>query len=82
MALTTLDGLIAAPRQGLTIRKTASVTAVAAQITAVHQAAGNPGAGVLAVGNTANGLVPTDATAELERRADEARRLDGIEFVD
>ena len=63
MALSTLDGLIAAPRQGLTIRKTASVTAVAAQITAVHQAAGNPGAGVLAVGNTENGLVPTDATA-------------------
>jgi hypothetical protein len=62
MAITTLDGLIAAARQHVTYTKTASVTAVAAQLTAVHQAAGNPGAATLAVGNTANGLVPTDAT--------------------
>lgn len=63
MAITTRDQLIAAARQQVTIVKTASVTAVAAQLTAIHQAAGNPGAGVLAVGNTAAGLVPTDLTA-------------------
>ena len=62
MAITTLDGLIAAALQQITMNKTASVTAVAAQLTAVHQAAGNPGAATLAVGNTANGVVPTDAT--------------------
>jgi hypothetical protein len=45
------------------IIKTASVTAVALAVTQVLQAAGNPGAGVLAGTNTANGLVPTDADA-------------------
>lgn len=62
MAITTLDGLIAAARQQIVYAKTASVTAVATQLTAVHQAAGNPGAATLAVGNTTNGVVPTDAT--------------------
>jgi hypothetical protein len=45
------------------MKRTASVTAVAAQRTTVWQAAGNPGAGTLAIGNTANGVVPTDAVA-------------------
>jgi hypothetical protein len=44
------------------IIKTASVTAVALMNTQVLQAAGNPGAGTLAGTNTANGVVPTDAT--------------------
>lgn len=63
MAITNLDGWIAAAKQTATITKTASVTAVALMATQVVQAAGNPGAGVLAGTNTANGLVPTDATA-------------------
>ena len=45
------------------IIKTGAVTSVAANVTQVLQAAGNPGAGVLAGTNTANGVVPTDATA-------------------
>lgn len=63
MAITTRDGLVAAARQILTIRKTASATTVAAQPSTTLDLAGNPGAGSLAVGNTANGVVPTDATA-------------------
>lgn len=62
MAITTLDGLIAAPRQQVVYCKTASVTATAGQITAVHQQAGNPGAATLSAGNTANGAVPVDTT--------------------
>jgi len=63
MAITTLDQYIAAASQRVGIIKTASVTAVALIPTQVLQAAGNPGAGVLAGTNTANGLVPTDADA-------------------
>ena len=63
MAITNLDGLLAAASQRVQILKTASVTAVAAQVTQVLQAAGNPGAGTLAGTSTANGVVPTDATA-------------------
>ena len=43
--------------------KTTSRTAVAAMPFSVFDIAGNPGAGALAVGNTANGIVPTDALA-------------------
>lgn len=63
MAITTLDQYLAAPSQRVGIIKTASVTSVALMSTQVLQAAGNPGAGVLAGTNTANGVVPTDATA-------------------
>lgn len=63
MAITTLDQYIAAASQRVSIIKTAAVTSVAANVTQVIQAAGNPGAGVLAGTNTANGVVPTDATA-------------------
>jgi hypothetical protein len=63
MAITTLDGLIAAPSQRVGITKTASITAIALMTTQNLQAAGNPGAGTLAGTNTANGVVPTDATA-------------------
>lgn len=62
MAITTLDQYIAAPSQRVGVIKTASVTSVALMSTQVLQAAGNPGAGVLAGTNTANGVVPTDAT--------------------
>ena len=62
MTITTYDGLIASPLQRIQMKRTASVTSVAAQTTTVWQAAGNPGAGTLAIGNTANGVVPTDAT--------------------
>lgn len=63
MAITTLDGVIAAAKQKVTYIKTASRTSVAAIPFAVHDLAGNPGAGVLAVTNTANGLVPDDTVA-------------------
>lgn len=63
MAITTADGWFGAARQRLSIIKTASATTVAAQPFSLWDVAGNPGAGSLTVGNTANGLVPTDATA-------------------
>mgnify|MGYP003394196419 CR=1 FL=1 len=63
MAITTLDGYIAAAKQRLIWRKLTSRTGVAAYWESVFDIAGLPGAGVLNVGNTANGLVHTDATA-------------------
>lgn len=63
MAITTGDGYIAAAKEKLLVAKTATATTVAAQWHTLLDRAGNPGAGSLAVGNTANGLVPTDATA-------------------
>jgi hypothetical protein len=63
MAITTLDGYIASAKQRVAHLKTASRTAVAAQPFSVFDLAGSPGAGVLAIGNTANGVVPTDAVA-------------------
>lgn len=62
MAITTLDGLIAAVKQRIILAKTASRTSVANIPFSVFDQAGNPGAGTIAVGNTANGVVPTDAT--------------------
>jgi len=63
MAITSLDQWIAAARQNVPLKKTASRTAIAAQWFSVFNLAGSPGAGVLAGANTANGVVPTDATA-------------------
>lgn len=63
MAITTLDGLIAAAKQTTGINKTASRTAIASSWFSVFDLAGSPGAGVLAGTSTANGVVPTDATA-------------------
>jgi hypothetical protein len=63
MAITTLDGVIAAVKRRVVIQKTASRTAVANIPFTIFDLAGNPGAGTLAVGNTANGIVPTDAIA-------------------
>src|SRR4051812_45541337 len=63
MAITSLDNYIAAAKQRLTFVKTASRTTVSAFPFSIFDLAGNPGAGTLAIGNTANGVVPTDATA-------------------
>ena len=63
MAITTLDGLVAAARQTVNFTKTASATTVALNPSTLLDLAGMPGAGSLSIGNTANGLVPTDATA-------------------
>jgi len=62
MAITTLDGIIGSVKRRVVYQKTASRTAVANIPFSVFDQAGNPGAGTLAVGNTANGVVPTDAT--------------------
>lgn len=63
MAITSLDGYIAAAKQRIPYIRTTSRTSVATVNFSVFDVAGNPGAGTLAVGNTANGVVPTDATA-------------------
>ena len=63
MAITTLDGLIAASKQIITWAKTATRTTIAAMWFSVFDLTGNPGAGTLAGTSTANGVVPTDATA-------------------
>jgi hypothetical protein len=63
MAITTLDGLIASVKRRVIYLKTASRTSVAAIPFSVFDLAGDPGAGTLNVGNTANGIVPTDALA-------------------
>ena len=64
MTITTVDGLVAAATQrNVPLVKTASRTSTAAGFFSVFDLAGSPGAGTLNVGNTANGLVPTDATA-------------------
>jgi len=63
MAITTLDGWIGSAKQRLTWMKTGTRTLIAAMPYSVFDIAGSPGAGALAIGNTANGVVPTDATA-------------------
>jgi hypothetical protein len=63
MAITTLDGYIGAAKYRLTWMKTGTRTLIAAMPYTVFDIAGSPGAGTLNVGNTANGLVPTSATA-------------------
>ncbi len=63
MAISTMDGLVAAVATGqrLVMQK-ASITTVASFYYSLWAAAGMPGKGSLAIGNTANGVVPTDAT--------------------
>lgn len=63
MAISTLDGLIAATKQRVRWGKTTTRTSSANTWFSTFDVAGQPGAGTLAAGNTANGLVPTDATA-------------------
>lgn len=58
MAISTLDGLIAAQSQRVSLIKTASMTAVAAVPFTPFAQAGNPGAGVLAGTSTTTGVVP------------------------
>ena len=55
MAITTLDGLIAASKQLITWVKTATRTSIAAMWFSVFDLAGNPGAGTLAGTSTTNG---------------------------
>ncbi len=61
MAITTLDGWIAAAKQIFGMFKTATRTTVANVSYSLFDSAGSP-AGTLAGSNTANGVVPTDAT--------------------
>jgi len=63
MSITTLDGLIAAPKQRVQYFKSASRTSVAAFPFSMFDLAGQPGAGVLAGANTANGVKPDDSVA-------------------
>lgn len=65
MAITTMDGLAAAvaASQDIVLQKASALTSVAAFWYSLFAEPGNPAAGTLTVGNTANGLVPTDATA-------------------
>lgn len=75
MAITALDGVIAATKRRVVYQKTASRTSVANISFSVFDLAGNPGAGTLAVGNTANGIVPTDALAGYPLLATQAATL-------
>ena len=63
MAIASLDQYIAAAKQRVTYMKTGARTTVAAFPFSLFDLAGNPGAGSLSPGNTAAGIVPTDATA-------------------
>ncbi len=60
MSIQSLNDYIAAAKQALRWFKSASITTIAGIPFSVFDQAGNPGAGALAIGNTANGLVPTD----------------------
>ena len=63
MSIATLNEYLAALKENLVYVKLGSRTVAAAIPFTIFDIAGNPGAGVLAIGNTANGLVPTDAVA-------------------
>jgi hypothetical protein len=63
MSIASLDNYINSVKQRLTWMKTGSRTLIAAMPYTTFDLAGNPGAGTLNVGNTANGLVPDDTVA-------------------
>jgi hypothetical protein len=63
MTIASVDNYIGSVKQFINWFKTASMTAVAGIPFSNFAQAGLPGAGALAVGNTANGIVPTDALA-------------------
>jgi hypothetical protein len=63
MAITTLDGYIAGPKQKIPWRKTNSITTVAGIPFSLIDRAGYPAAGSLNPGNVASGVIFTDATA-------------------
>jgi hypothetical protein len=67
MAIGDYDSQLAAARQDCVMTKTQTATTVAAQWHTLWDRAGNPGAGSLAIGNTANGLVPDDTTTGAPR---------------
>jgi hypothetical protein len=63
MSIATFDQWIAGAKQIIPFSKTVARTTIANAWFTILDVAGNPGAGTLAAGNTANGAVPTDATA-------------------
>lgn len=64
MAITSLDDYITSKKQTQVLYKSATAATLAAVMGyTVFDLAGNPGAGSLAAGNTAAGIVPTDALA-------------------
>ncbi len=63
MSIATLDQWIAALKAKTVYMKTGTVTTVANIPFTMFDMAGDPGAGSLSAGNTANGIVPTDALA-------------------
>lgn len=63
MAISTFDQYVAAKKELVNFKKTASLTSVAQMITSVFGQAGIPGAGTLAGNSTTAGVVPTSATA-------------------
>jgi hypothetical protein len=62
MAITSIDGFIAASKQRLGFLKVANRTTANNAYFSVFDLTGSPDGGTLAVGNTANGVVHTDAT--------------------
>src|SRR3990172_10310006 len=63
MTVSTRDQYVGAAKQNILLGKTAARTTIAQTFFSVFDVAGNPGAGALAIGNTANGLVHTDVIA-------------------
>jgi hypothetical protein len=63
VSISSWDNFIAAARNRVPYTKTAAATTSAGNWFSMFNLAGAPGAGTLAIGNTANGVVPTDATA-------------------
>lgn len=63
MAITSLDGYVAAAKQRVAITKLTSRTTVALQTFSVFDLSGAPGAGTLAAGNTTTGIIPTASVA-------------------
>ena len=63
MAISTLDGYVAANKQMVPYFKSGSATSIAGAWFTIFDQAGNPGAGTLAGTSTTTGVVPTDATA-------------------
>lgn len=61
--ISSVDNYVGATKQLVGWSKTASRTTIANSWFSCFDLAGDPGAGTLAAGNTANGIVPTDATA-------------------
>lgn len=63
MAISSVNDLLAAPKQRAVLTKTVARAAVAATPFSLMDIAGSPGAGVLAGTNTASGVKPTDNDA-------------------